>query len=183
MLILLKNRLLYLVTFVVLVFYATPLFLHWGTRSMDWAFGVEEARKDPFLRGLTNETAAAPPSVPISLQQKNSSKKKTYSSHQIFGPVESNKSFELKEQSSGTLWIVAKNSAAHQFVCKLISRTPQQLQLNVLAFEQGCEVRYKVGKVNASKIPLEVIVENKSGTRLLSENQIILRSGRVRKTY
>jgi hypothetical protein len=185
---------LYFAAFGTFVFYASPILKHHaerlGSHALDLAFHSEQTLSDPFLRGdsqisgYSPQGVAAPPYVentveedsrPMleSKQPRQLTKKLTFERKpNFFGPLESSKKFVVKERSYGTLWIIAKNSAAHQFECFLESPSPKEVKLKVASFEQGCEIQYNVGKPIQKNFELDVLVENKSGVRLLSENEI-----------
>ena len=170
-----------------LVFYGLPFLKHYasgfGSHVLDWAFLPEEGLNDPFLR---NDVAAPPHRKIITRTKTNKSpiKKLSFTGDStLFGPLESRKKFTVKERSYGTLWVIAKNSAAHQFECSLESSVPDAVKLSVSTFEQGCEVHYNVGKPSQKSFGLDILVENKSGVRLLSENEIAVIPRKAKPVY
>jgi|GEM_PF-4069364 len=175
----LKKSILYIAAFSVVAFYGAPYTQHLSIQTLDWIFDSAHVYKDPFLRNQNIEVAAPPANRSDfdMVAQQNRPKK------QRFGPLESRKLFQIKERSYGTLWLVAKNSAAHQFDCSLESPTPKSVKLKVTAFEQGCEIRYNVGKPSNLKFPLNILVRNKTGIRLLSQNNMVVVPRAKTKTY
>jgi hypothetical protein len=172
-----KASFLYLTALAIIAFYSAPFISYSSSKVLDWAFAAEGSYADPFLRGKGGEFAAPPiqSNVPATIGAPSINL-------QMFGPLESNKSFSVKERSYGTLWIIAKNSAAHQFTCSLESPTPKGIKITLSTFEQGCEIQYNIGKPTQKTFPLDILVQNMSGIRLLSENKVMV-VPRATKTY